>query len=124
MTDPTSPPSAVTEVTGDIVGTSCVGLVTGLALAELGHRVVCLDVDPVKVAALRRRAGPFHTNQESTTCWPCNAGASRSTTGAAEVSWACRSCSSPSTPRPAPAATPTCRAWRRWWPPYPPAPSW
>ncbi len=43
-----------------IVGTGYVGLVTGLALAELGHRVVCLDVDRAKVATLRAGQAPFH----------------------------------------------------------------
>ncbi len=43
-----------------IVGTGYVGLVTGLALAELGHPVICLDVDRAKVAALRAGQAPFH----------------------------------------------------------------
>ncbi|WP_433873871.1 UDP-glucose dehydrogenase family protein [Saccharopolyspora sp. CA-218241] len=37
-----------------VVGTGYVGLTTGACLASLGHRVVCSDVDAVKVAALRR----------------------------------------------------------------------
>lgn len=43
-----------------IVGTGYVGLVTGLALAELGHRVICLDVDRAKVATLQAGQAPFH----------------------------------------------------------------
>ena len=37
-----------------IVGTGYVGLTTGVVLAHLGHSVVCADVVPEKVAALRR----------------------------------------------------------------------
>ncbi|KOV88925.1 UDP-glucose/GDP-mannose dehydrogenase family protein [Nocardia sp. NRRL S-836] len=36
-----------------VVGTGYVGLTTGACLASLGHRVVCADVDAVKVARLR-----------------------------------------------------------------------
>ncbi|CAL9660449.1 UDP-glucose 6-dehydrogenase TuaD [Actinosynnema sp. ALI-1.44] len=36
-----------------VVGTGYVGLTTGACLASLGHRVVCADVDLVKVARLR-----------------------------------------------------------------------
>ncbi|GAA0224369.1 UDP-glucose/GDP-mannose dehydrogenase family protein [Saccharothrix mutabilis subsp. mutabilis] len=36
-----------------VVGTGYVGLTTGACLASLGHRVVCADVDVVKVARLR-----------------------------------------------------------------------
>ncbi|MDH4363238.1 MAG: UDP-glucose/GDP-mannose dehydrogenase family protein [Acidimicrobiia bacterium] len=59
MTDPSSPSPAASRPVG-IVGTGYVGLVTGLALAELGHRVVCLDVDRAKVAALQAGRAPFH----------------------------------------------------------------
>ncbi|KAA2261190.1 UDP-glucose/GDP-mannose dehydrogenase family protein [Solihabitans fulvus] len=36
-----------------VVGTGYVGLTTGACLASLGHRVVCADVDEVKIARLR-----------------------------------------------------------------------
>jgi UDPglucose 6-dehydrogenase len=36
-----------------VVGTGYVGLTTGACLASLGHRVVCADVDALKVARLR-----------------------------------------------------------------------
>ncbi|RAS68027.1 UDPglucose 6-dehydrogenase [Lentzea atacamensis] len=36
-----------------VVGTGYVGLTTGACLASLGHRVVCADVDSLKVARLR-----------------------------------------------------------------------
>lgn len=42
-----------------IVGTGYVGLVTGACLAEKGHTVICVDVDPEKVTALNRGRSPF-----------------------------------------------------------------
>jgi UDPglucose 6-dehydrogenase len=36
-----------------VIGTGYVGLTTGACLASLGHRVVCADVDPEKVAQLQ-----------------------------------------------------------------------
>ncbi|MCB0994031.1 MAG: UDP-glucose/GDP-mannose dehydrogenase family protein [Acidimicrobiales bacterium] len=42
-----------------LVGTGYVGLVTALALAELGHDVVCLDIDAAKVARLNAGDVPF-----------------------------------------------------------------
>lgn len=43
-----------------VVGSGYVGLVTGACLAELGNRVVCLDLDEMKVAALRGCRIPIH----------------------------------------------------------------
>jgi UDPglucose 6-dehydrogenase len=37
-----------------VLGTGYVGLVTGTCLAQLGHRVICIDQDSGKVAALRQ----------------------------------------------------------------------
>lgn len=37
-----------------VIGSGYVGLTTGACLASLGHRVVCADVDEVKVERLRR----------------------------------------------------------------------
>ncbi|MFF8178528.1 UDP-glucose dehydrogenase family protein [Streptomyces chartreusis] len=37
-----------------VIGTGYVGLTAGACLASLGHRVVCADLDPVKVAELGR----------------------------------------------------------------------
>lgn len=42
-----------------IVGTGYVGLVTGACFAEKGHEVVCVDVDPARVAALERGEAPI-----------------------------------------------------------------
>ena len=43
-----------------IFGTGYVGLVTGACLAEIGHQVVCVDVDEAKVATLRAGHIPIH----------------------------------------------------------------
>jgi UDPglucose 6-dehydrogenase len=43
-----------------VVGSGYVGLVTGASLAELGNRVVCIDSDATRVAALCRGDLPFH----------------------------------------------------------------
>lgn len=43
-----------------VIGTGYVGLVTGSGLAELGHQVVCVDIDGDKVAALREGRIPFY----------------------------------------------------------------
>ena len=42
-----------------IVGTGHVGLVTGVALASLGHNVVGTDANPERVASLREGRMPF-----------------------------------------------------------------
>lgn len=42
-----------------VVGTGYVGLVTAAGLAELGHTVVCVDIDQRKVAALNQGAAPI-----------------------------------------------------------------
>jgi UDPglucose 6-dehydrogenase len=48
-----------------IIGTGYVGLVTGAGLAERGHDVICVDVDPERVAALNRAESPiFETGLE------------------------------------------------------------
>lgn len=43
-----------------IVGIGYVGLVTAACLAAAGHRVVCADTDPDKVAAINRGETPIH----------------------------------------------------------------
>ena len=42
-----------------IVGTGYVGLVTGACLADKGHDVTCVDIDPVRVAMLNRAESPI-----------------------------------------------------------------
>lgn len=42
-----------------IIGTGYVGLVTGACLAEKGHNVTCVDIDPVRVAALNCAESPI-----------------------------------------------------------------
>lgn len=43
-----------------IIGTGYVGLVTGTCLAEVGHDVVCVDIDEAKIAKLRRAQIPIY----------------------------------------------------------------
>lgn len=43
-----------------VFGTGYVGLVQGAVLADVGHQVVCVDIDEAKVAALRAGRIPIH----------------------------------------------------------------
>jgi UDPglucose 6-dehydrogenase len=43
-----------------VVGTGYVGLVTGACLADLGHHVVCLDIDASRVALLQSGQIPIY----------------------------------------------------------------
>ena len=43
-----------------VIGTGYVGLVSGACLAERGHEVVCVDVDPHKVDMINAARPPFH----------------------------------------------------------------
>ena len=43
-----------------VIGTGYVGTVTGACLAYLGHHVVCVDTDAVKIARLRRGESPIY----------------------------------------------------------------
>ncbi|WP_339171818.1 UDP-glucose/GDP-mannose dehydrogenase family protein [Anoxybacillus sp. FSL W8-1294] len=43
-----------------VVGTGYVGLVTGVALAHIGHQVTCVDVDEEKVERMRQGISPIY----------------------------------------------------------------
>ncbi|MFB4163895.1 UDP-glucose/GDP-mannose dehydrogenase family protein [Alteribacillus sp. JSM 102045] len=43
-----------------VVGTGYVGLVTGVALSEIGHSVTCIDIDEAKVEKMNRGASPIY----------------------------------------------------------------
>lgn len=43
-----------------IIGTGYVGLVTGACLADRGHTVTCVDIDPAKVRMINSAAAPIH----------------------------------------------------------------
>ncbi len=43
-----------------VIGTGYVGLVTGVCFADLGSRVVCVDIDPEKVEMLRAGKSPIY----------------------------------------------------------------
>lgn len=43
-----------------IIGTGYVGLVTGACLAEKGHHVTCVDIDPARVTALNQAIPPIY----------------------------------------------------------------
>lgn len=43
-----------------VFGTGYVGLVSGVCLAEIGHDVMCVDVDTAKIQALRQAKSPIY----------------------------------------------------------------
>lgn len=43
-----------------VFGTGYVGLVTGVCFADMGHNVICIDIDPAKVAQLQKGLSPIY----------------------------------------------------------------
>jgi len=43
-----------------VIGSGYVGLVSGACLADLGNDVLCLDVDPKKIALLQSGGVPIY----------------------------------------------------------------
>lgn len=43
-----------------IAGTGYVGLVTGACLAQVGHKVACVDIDEEKVERMRQGISPIY----------------------------------------------------------------
>ena len=43
-----------------VLGAGYVGLITGACLADMGHYVVCIDIDKQKVDAINNKKTPFY----------------------------------------------------------------
>jgi UDPglucose 6-dehydrogenase len=43
-----------------VVGTGYVGLVTGVCLSEIGHEVICIDIDEAKIETLQNGISPIY----------------------------------------------------------------
>ncbi|MDQ0428881.1 UDPglucose 6-dehydrogenase [Planomicrobium stackebrandtii] len=43
-----------------VIGTGYVGLVTGVSLSEIGHHVICIDVDEDKVTKMKKGISPIY----------------------------------------------------------------
>ena len=43
-----------------VAGTGYVGLVTGVALAEIGHKVICVDIDENKINIMKSGKSPIY----------------------------------------------------------------
>src|SRR5690554_7579936 len=54
------PQGATTSMNITIFGSGYVGLVNGTCLADVGHRVICVDIDEEKVARLNEGIIPIY----------------------------------------------------------------
>ena len=43
-----------------VAGTGYVGLVTGACLSEVGHNVICVDIDEKKVETMKKGISPIY----------------------------------------------------------------
>ena len=43
-----------------VLGTGYVGLSTGVCLSEIGHQVICIDIDEQKIKSLRQGISPIY----------------------------------------------------------------
>ncbi|MCJ2533784.1 MAG: UDP-glucose/GDP-mannose dehydrogenase family protein [Candidatus Thermoplasmatota archaeon] len=43
-----------------VIGAGYVGLITGVCLADHGHNVICIDIDPQKVDVVNKKMSPFY----------------------------------------------------------------
>ena len=50
----------MTEMNITVIGTGYVGLSTGICLSEIGHHVICIDVDEQKVDLLKAGISPIY----------------------------------------------------------------